>query len=176
MAARHRLNLLHEALGIARTVHEPGRELERDVASLSEGIDATIALVKTETDSAPATLGLAADAVRLGLADMLGSTAEFEAAFVAAGKALEEDPPEAEFVARILAVQAQVDRRDEAVRALIKPSLVALRDAGAASGGGTTMSLRNLVSDQFLRARSHRRDSGLDAGGSRARHRHRAGP
>jgi hypothetical protein len=150
MAARHRLNLLHEALGIVRTVHAPGRELERDVASLSEGIDATIALVGTETDSAPATLGLAADAVRLGLADMLGSTAEFEAAFAAAGKALEEDPPEAEFVARILAVQAQVGRRDEAVRALIKPSLVALRDAGAACGGRTTMSLRDLVSDQFL--------------------------
>jgi hypothetical protein len=46
-------------------------------------------------------------------------------------------------------VQAQVDRRDEVVRAFIKPSLVALRDASSASAAQATPVLRDLVSDQF---------------------------
>jgi hypothetical protein len=151
LAARQRLEMLHEALGIAQTVREPGRALERGVASLSEGIDATIALATTATTAPPATLGVAADAVRVGLAEMRDSFEEFEATFVAARKAQAEDPPEEEFVARILAVQVQVERRDETVRAFITPSLVALRDTASANGEAPGQMVRDLVSDQFQR-------------------------
>jgi hypothetical protein len=52
-------------------------------------------------------------------------------------------------VAHILAVRAQVDRRDAAVRRFVLPSLVALRDAAAAAGEVSGPALRDLVSDQF---------------------------
>ena len=54
-----------------RTVREPAHALERGVARLSRGIDATIALLRPPRQSRrPPTLGVAADAVRLGLAEM----------------------------------------------------------------------------------------------------------
>ena len=56
LAARQRLEMLREALGIARTVEEPARALERGVASLSDGMDATIALLATATTAAAADL------------------------------------------------------------------------------------------------------------------------
>lgn len=96
---------LREALGIVQTVRVPAQVLERGVARLSAGMDATIALVTTATAAAPATLGLAADAVRFGLAEMRASAAELDATFTAAISAQDEDRPEAEFVAHILAVR-----------------------------------------------------------------------
>jgi hypothetical protein len=124
--------------------------LERGVASLSEGIDATIAMISTRTTAPPPpTLGLAVTAVRAGLAEMRDSAAELDATFAAAAET--EDRPEAEFVARILAVRVQVDRREAAVRGFVLPSLVALRDAAAASGEVSGPALRDLVNDQFAR-------------------------
>ena len=148
-AARQRLEMLREALGIARTVEAPARALERGVASLSEGIDATIALITTPTSPPPPTLEVAATAVRAGLAEMRNSAAELDATFAAAAEA--EDRPEAEFVAHIVAVRAQVDRREAAVRGFVLPSLVALRDAAATAGDVTGPALRELVGDQFAR-------------------------
>jgi hypothetical protein len=150
-AAQHRLEMLREALGIVRTVREPARTLERGVASLCEGIDATIALITAAMNAPPATLGVAATAVRVGLAEMRASEAELDATFTAADSAQAEDRPEAEFVAHILAVQAQVDRRDLAVRGFVLPSLIALRDASTATGENPGPALRDLVSDQFAR-------------------------
>lgn len=149
LAARQRLEMLREALGIARTVEAPARALERGVASLSAGIDATIALITTPTSSPPPTLGIAAIAVRAGLAEMQNSAAELDATFAAA--ATTEDRPEAEFVAQILAVRGHVDRREAAVRGFVLPSLVALRDAAAAARVVSGPALSDLVSDQFAR-------------------------
>ena len=149
LAVRQRMEMLREALGIARTVEAPARALERGVASLSEGIDATIALITTPTSSPPPTLQVAAMAVRAGLAQMRDSAAELDATFAAAAET--EDRPEAEFVAQIVAVRAQVDRREAAVRGFVLPSLVALRDAAATAGEVTGPALRDLVSDQFAR-------------------------
>ena len=151
MAARHRLGMLREALGIARAVQEPARALERGVADLSDGIDATIALITTPTTAPPATLRVAATAVRMGLAEMRDSAADLDATFAAACCAQTEDRPEAEFVAHILAMRAQVDRRDIAVRGFVLPSLVGLRDARSATNEGAGPALRDLVSDQFDR-------------------------
>jgi methyl-accepting chemotaxis protein len=148
MAARQRFLLLREALGIAQTVWEPSRALELGVARLSKGIDATVALVATATSDPPATLGFAADAVRTGLAEMRGSAAELDATFAAASSAQTGDRSEAEFVAHVMAVRAQVDRRDATVRSFIQPSLLALRDANGTTG---TAGLRDLVNDQFER-------------------------
>jgi HAMP domain-containing protein len=149
MAARQRLSMLREALGIAQTVQEPARALERDVEQLSKGIDATIALV-TLNNLAPATLGAAAAAVRAGLDEIRQSAAGLSATFAAASGAQTEDRPPAEFVAHIRAVAAEVDRRDVAVRTFVQPSLAALRDASA-SGAMPEQVLRDLVSDQFER-------------------------
>ena len=118
--------------------------------TISNGlIDATIALITTPTSAPPATLCLAATAVRAGLAEMRDSAAELDATFAAAAET--EDRPEAEFVAHILAVRAQVDRREAAVRGFVLPSLVALRDAAATAGAASGPALRDLVSDQFAR-------------------------
>ena len=68
IAARQRLLLLREALGIARAVRGPALELEHDVARLSEGIDATIALVNATSATPPRSLDAAAQALRRGLA------------------------------------------------------------------------------------------------------------
>lgn len=151
VAARLRFELLCEALGIVQTVQESAHALERGVARLSEGIDATIALVTAATAAPPATLGTAADAVRVGLAEMRDSAADLDATFAAASSAQTEGRPEAEFRAHILAVQAQVDRRDVAVRLFVQPSLVALRDAASASGKAPGPVLHDLVSDLFER-------------------------
>jgi HAMP domain len=151
MAARHRLDQLRQALGIAGSVQEPARALERGVSRLSEGLDATIALIATATDAPPPTLGTAAIAVRLGLADMRESAADLDASFAAASSAQEEDRPEAEYLSHILTVQAQVDRRDRVVRAFVRPSLAALRDASGAMGEASGPGLRELVTDQFAR-------------------------
>jgi hypothetical protein len=148
MEAQHRLHLLREALGIVQTVQEPAHALERGVTRLSEGFDATIAFVAHKPAIPPATLGSAADAIRAGLAELRESAAELDATFAAAGPAQTEDRPEAEFVAHILAVRAQVDRRSLAVRGFIQPSLVALRDA---AGDAPAPVLRDLIGDQFER-------------------------
>jgi len=153
MTIRHRIEMLREALGIARTVQAPAQALERGVASLSEGIDATIAMIGT---APPSTLEVAADAVRVGLAEMRETAAVLDASFAAARSVQSEDRPEAEYMAHIRAVQAEVDRRDQAVRGFVLPSLVALRDAAAAASRGPGAdthgaALRDLVSDQFER-------------------------
>jgi hypothetical protein len=147
--AERRLHALHDVLGILQTVQEPAHALERSVASLSEGIDAAIALVTTPTCLPPATLGAAASAVRAGMEVMRDATADLDATMAAARAAQTDERPEAEIVAYILAVQRHVDRRDAAVRGFIQPSLVALRDA--ASAGGTAPVLRDLVRVQFHR-------------------------
>jgi methyl-accepting chemotaxis protein len=149
LAVRQRLEMLREALGIARTVEAPARALERGVASLSAGMDATIALIASRTVAPPPTLGVAATAVRAGLAEMRNSAVELDATFAAAAEAA--DRSEAEFVAHILAVRAQVDRREAAVRGFVLPSLVALRDTAATAGAVTGPTLRDLMSDQFAR-------------------------
>lgn len=148
VAARHRLMALRKALDIVQTVREPARALERGVASLSEGIDAAIALTTTPTSSPPVTLGVAATAIRVGLAEMRESAADLEATFAAVSSAQTEDGPEAEFLAHIHAVQVQVDQRDAAVRSFVKPSLLGLRDVSEGTEG---VMLRDLVSDQFQR-------------------------
>jgi hypothetical protein len=151
LVARHRLETLRQALGIVQTVQEPAHALELGIARLSEGIDATIAFVTAATVPVPSSLGTAAAAVRVGLAEIRGSVPDLEATFAAAGSAQSEDRPEAEFLAHILAVQQQVDRRSVAVRAFVQPSLVALRDATSASGLAVGPVLHELVSDQFER-------------------------
>jgi len=150
-AARHRLETLRQALGIVQTVQEPAHALERGIARLSLGIDATIAFVTAATMPVPSSLGTAADAVRVGLEVIRGSGPELDATFAAAGSAQSEDRPEAELLAHILAVQQQVDRRSVAVRAFVQPSLVALRDATSVSGLPPGPVFRELVSDQFAR-------------------------
>ncbi len=132
-----------------QTVREPAHALERGVAELSQGIDATIALVTTATRAPPSTLGAAAEAVRAGLAEMRESAAELDATLAAADSIQADAGPDADFMAHILAVQVQVDRRGEAVRGFVQPSLVALRDAAAAPGGADGPALRNLVTTQF---------------------------
>ena len=150
MAARQRLQILREALGIVLTVEEPAKALEQGVASLSAGIDAAISMVAGSEAPAPPTLGTAAYALRLGLAEMRGAAADLDAIIAAARTAQgDDDHPEAEIVARILAVRDHVDRRDAAVRGFIQPSLAALRDAASMGGDGRAM--RDLVSEQFLR-------------------------
>jgi hypothetical protein len=155
MTIRHRVEVLREALGIARTVQAPAHALERGVARLSEGIDATIAMISAARAAPPSTLEAAADAVRVGLAEMRETAAELDASFAAARLAQTEDRPEAEYMAHIRAVQTEVDRRDLAVRGFILPSLVALRDAAAAACGPEAgkhgAALHDLVSDQFER-------------------------
>jgi hypothetical protein len=151
VAARQRLELFREALGIARTVQESAHLLERGVARLSEGIDATMEFVATGSATPPPTLGTAADAVRLGLAEMRQSSAALDATFAAVSSAQTEDLPEAEFVAFILAVQNEVDRRSRSVRGFLQPSLVALRDATSAGGSAPEPVLRHLIDDQFAR-------------------------
>jgi HAMP domain-containing protein len=151
VAARHRLMLLREALGIVQMVQVPACALERGAASLCEGMAATIALVTTATSDPPSTLGLAADAVRIGLAEMRGSSAALDATFAAASSGQLDDHSEAEYVAHVLAVQAQLDRRDVTVRAFIQPSLVALRDARCATDETQAAKLRDLVAAQFER-------------------------
>jgi hypothetical protein len=155
MAVRHRTEMLREALVIARTVQEPAHALERGVASLSEGIDATIALIAGASVEPPLTLGAAADAVRSGLVAMRGSAADLDASFAAARLAQAEERPDAEYLAHIRMVQMQVERREMAVRAFVLPSLVALRDATATAcgpeRGAASSALRGLVSDQFER-------------------------
>jgi hypothetical protein len=77
---------------------------------------------------------------------MRDAAAELDATLAAAAE--KEDRPETEFMAHILAVRAQVERRDAAVRGFVLPSLVALRDTAAATDAAP---LRELVSDQFAR-------------------------
>ncbi len=142
-AARQRLAALHEALGIAQTVREPARALERGVVLLSEGIDTAISLLSPP----PPSLSAAASALRLGLAEMRASTADFDAVLAAARTVKTEDWSETEIVAHVLAVQTQVDRRDAAARAFIQPSLAALRDTAPVMREAPE--LRALVNDQF---------------------------
>ena len=138
-AARQRLAALREALVIVRTVREPARALEDGMTRLSEGIDTALARLSPP----PPSLNAAASALRLGLAEMRASTADFDAAL----DTRTENWSETEIVAHVLAVQTQVDRRDAAARAFIQPSLVALRDAAPVVRG--TPELRALVNDQF---------------------------
>ncbi len=143
-AERRRLETLREALGIVQTVRDPARALENGIARLCEGIDAAIALVAPSSS----VLTAAARAARLSLEEMRSSSAELEATIAAAHMAHAQEHPEGEIMAHIQAVQAQVERRDAAVRGLIQPGLVGLRDVMAEPGGA---GLRDLVSDQFLR-------------------------
>jgi hypothetical protein len=148
-AADRRLRALRDVLGILRTVQEPARALERDLASLARGIDAALALATTSTKSPPATLSTAADSVRLGLEEMRNATADLDASIAAARVAQTRERPEDEIVAHILAAQTHASRRDEAVRGFILPSLVGLRDA--ATAGSEEPMLLELVRVQFQR-------------------------
>ena len=150
-AARQRLHALREALGIAQTVQEPARALDRGILRLSEGIEAAIVLATTPTSSPPPTLNTAANALRLGLAEMRGSAADLEVTIAAARAVQLDDMPESEIVAHILAMQAHVDRRDAAVRGFIQPSLLALRDAASVDMDASRTALRDLITEQFQR-------------------------
>ena len=164
MAARQRIEVLREALGIVQTVREPARALERGVARLSEGIDATIALITT-ADAALAADTRASPPTRfaLGLAEMRDSAADLDATFAAAGAAQTEDRPEAEFVAHILAVRAQVDRRDAAVRGFVHAQFGGVarcrRDRRAVRAGVARSGQRSVRAH-----RGNRRGGGGDAG------------
>lgn len=151
MAARQRVMALREALGIVETVRKPAHALERGVASLSAGIDATIALVRDRTKDPPPTLGAAADAVRVGLAAIRESSVELDSVCDAAAQAQTEDGPEAELVERIMAVHAEVDRHSAVVRSFVQPSLVALCDAASVTAAAPGSALRELVGVQFER-------------------------
>jgi hypothetical protein len=148
-AAARRLHALREVLGILRTVYEPSQSLERGVASLSQGIDATIAIISTLTSVPPATLDAAANAVRIGLRDMRDASRDLEATFAAARQAEMEDRPEAEIVACILEVRAHIERRDALVRSFIRPCLLALQDATSLAGDPLGRTLHDLIGDQF---------------------------
>ena len=150
-AARERLHALREALGIAQTVQEPARALDRGILRLAEGIEAAIVLATTPTSSPPPTLNTAANALRLGLAEMRGSAADLELTIAAARAVQVDDMPESEIVAQILAMQAHVDRRDAAVRGFIQPSLLALRDAASVDMDASRTALRDLITEQFQR-------------------------
>ena len=150
MAARQRLHTLREASGIVLAVEKPARQLEEEVARLSKGIESAIAMFETPASAPPSTLSTAASAVRLGLAEMRGAAADLDATIAAARIAqTDDDRPEAEIVARILAIRDHIDRREAAVRGFVQPSLVALRDA--VSTGGEAAALRDLVREQFQR-------------------------
>jgi hypothetical protein len=148
LVARQRLTALRGAVAIAQTLLEPARALERSVASLSEGMNTAIALILTGATVPPPSLAVAVHAIQSGLAEMRECAPALEAAFAAADPAETEDWPEAEFVAHVLAVQAEVERRNAAVRGFIQPSLVGLRDTALATGMPV---LRDLVCDQFER-------------------------
>jgi len=148
LAARQRLTALRGAVVIVQTLLEPARALERSVESLSEGMNTAIALIATGPTAPPPSLGAAAHAIQAGLAEMRDCAAGLEAMFAAADPAQTEDWPESEFVAHVFAVQAEVERRNAAVRGFIQPSLLGLRDTAMATGMPV---LRDLVSDQFER-------------------------
>jgi hypothetical protein len=148
-AADRRLLVLREVLDIVRAVYEPSHALERDVAKLSEGIDATIALLSQPLKKLPPTLEAAALVVRSGLLEIREAARDLDA-IIAAGREAEDDAlPEAEIVARILRVRTHIDRRDALVRAFVQPCLLALRDIRPAEGDPQARVLRELIGDQF---------------------------
>lgn len=146
LAEQHRLRLLREALAIVQTVREPAHALENGLEGLRQGIDEAIALMAPAN---PPTLTAAANAVRLGLAEVRGAADDLETMIATAHKTPPDAWPEADIIAHILAVRAHVERRDAAVRALIPPNLVALRDTvgPAARERGRD----DLVAEQFRR-------------------------
>ena len=147
MVARHRLELLREALGIVQTVQEPAHTLERGVASLSEGIDAAIAMVSSEHSGQPATLTTAAEAVRARpRGNARTFAAELDATFAAANEAQTEDRP-ARGIGRAYscAVAAEVDRRDHAVPRLCTSQIW----SRCAMQRQRRRRVRLLVNDQF---------------------------
>jgi len=148
-AADRRLLVLREVLGIVRAVYEPSHALERDVAKLSAGIDATIALLSKPLKRLPPTLEAAALAVRAGLREIREAARDLDATIAAGGEAEDNALPEAEIVARILRVRAHIDRRDALVRAFVQPCLLALRDIAPAAGDPQARLLRDLIGDQF---------------------------
>jgi hypothetical protein len=148
-AEEQRLRLLREALAAVQTVREPAQALEDGIAGLCRGIDDAISLIAPPDGPARRTLTEAANAVRLALAEVRGASADLDSMITTARKTPADAWPEADIVAHVLAVRAHVERRDAAVRALIPPSLAALRDtvAPAIAGSGRD----DLVTEQFER-------------------------
>jgi len=85
-AADRRLLVLREVLGIVRAVYEPSHALERDVAKLSAGIDATIALLSKPLKRLPPTLEAAALAVRAGLREIREAARDLDATIARAAR------------------------------------------------------------------------------------------
>lgn len=137
--ARQRLAVLRQALDIVETVREPAQAMVLGVTRLASGIEAASAL----SSQASLSLSRAAEAVHAGLVALRQADAEFDGVMAAQGDGADS---EAAAMARVHAVQAQVDRREAAVRAFVQPGLVALRDAAA---GSDLPALRDLVADQF---------------------------
>jgi HAMP domain-containing protein len=153
-AAERRQHVLRDALDILRTVEEPGHSLERNVALLSEGMEATVALVATLDIKSPPSLDTAAEAVRSGLREMHACSDDLDAAIAAARQAALDELPEAEIVARIMRVRAHIDRRETLVREFVHPCLLALRDAtplagNAHAGDPEQRPLRDLLGGHF---------------------------
>jgi hypothetical protein len=148
-AADRRRLVLREVLGILRVVYEPSHAVEGDVAKLSAGLDAAMALVGGRNKAPPPTLEAAALAVRTGLRGIHEAARDLDAAIVAAREAEDNALPEAEIVKRILRVRGLIDRRDTLVRAFIQPCLRALRDLAPEASDPEARSLHELISDQF---------------------------
>ncbi len=149
--ALRRLEMLREALAIIQKVQEPARALERGVANLANGIDATIALISAATAAPSESLLVAAAAVRACLKELRASEGEPDAGSPALDQVQSEYWAEADVKARILAVQAQVGRREAAVRGFVQPGLVALHEVAKATTVAPAARVRDLVSDQFQR-------------------------
>jgi hypothetical protein len=144
-----RLRLLREALAAVHAVREPAVALEDRIAGLCRGIDDAMSLIAPPDGPARRTLIEAANAVRLALADVRGASGDLDRMIAAARKTPADAWPEADVVAHVVAVRAHVERRDAAVRALIPPSLAALRDTVAPAMAGQGRD--DLVAEQFER-------------------------
>ena len=145
-AAESRLLVLREVLAILRAVSEPSQSLEREVASLSLGIDAIVALMSSLHAESPPTLSAAATAVRAALRELRESTRALDQSGDAA---CQDEMPETEIVARIGTVRAHIDRRDALVRTFLQPCLMALRDISPLAGSPPAGNLHDLIDDQF---------------------------
>jgi hypothetical protein len=147
-AADRRLRVLREVLGALRAVYAPSHALAHDIARLSDGFDATIALVGAPLAASP-TLTAATTALHRGLREIREAAEDLEATIAAACEAEEDELPEAEIVARILRVRAHIDRGNALVREFVQPCLVALRDVMPSTIGARERKLRELIGDQF---------------------------
>jgi hypothetical protein len=145
-AAERRLRALQEILGILQIVKEPSHTLENDVARLSEGMDAAVALIAGAPLPA---LDTAAAAVRSGLQEMRKAVRELDA-IIDAARGMDADVlGKDDIAACITEVQGSIAQQDVLTRAFIQPCLFALRDASPLAGEPPAGTLRELIDEQF---------------------------